>query len=162
VAAPTNSAGAYKGRRRGQGLGVRGGRGEVALFARPRGLPKGVPRLGPFAPPPLPLRLPLSPLQLPLQLPPLILLPLRLRLLPLPLSPLPLSPPLNLNLTPPSPTTTPKSPQPPLTSSFQFHARFDLRRPRRYQLFFSWLVLLFFVFVLLELIANILIKHSKE
>jgi hypothetical protein len=85
---------------------------------------------GPAAP--LPLRLPLSLLQLP----PLILLPLRLMLrlplLPLPLSPLPLSPPLNLSLTPPSSMSRPKSPQPLLTSSFQFHSRFDLKRPRRY------------------------------
>lgn len=49
VAAPTNSVGACTGRRRGQGLGGRGGRGEVAPFLRPRGLPNGVP-LRPFAP----------------------------------------------------------------------------------------------------------------
>jgi hypothetical protein len=51
VAAPTNSAGACKGRRRGQGLNVRDGRGEVAVYAKPRGLPNGVPRLGPSPPP---------------------------------------------------------------------------------------------------------------
>ena len=128
---PPTQPDACKGRRRGQVLDVRSGRGEVAFFAKPRDYQKELP-LWPFTPAPLPLRLPLSLLQLP----PLILLPLRLMLrlplLPLPLSPLPLSPPLNLSFTPPSSMARPKSPQPLLTSSFQFHARFDLKRPRRY------------------------------